>query len=174
MGEDRQVNQASGMAADAAMGRPAWTRVAALLLAAISAATLLAVFAIQYLGGYAPCPMCLWQRWPYAALILLGGLGWYRWPRPMLTLALPVLLVSAGLAGYHVAVEQGWVALPAGCAAGGTATTIEDLRRLLAEAPPACDQVGFTVLGLSHAAWNLVLSMVLAAAVAAILLRRAA
>ena len=135
----------------------------ALLLGLGSGAVLLGALGLQYLGGVAPCPLCIWQRWPHLAVLLIGLLGWAWWPRPMLALAGLVLLGSAGLAGYHVGIEEGVWALPAGCAAGQEASTVEELRQLLAEAPPACDQVGFTVLGLSLASWNGVNSLALAA-----------
>ncbi|MGI9493179.1 MAG: disulfide bond formation protein B, partial [Geminicoccaceae bacterium] len=83
-------------------------------------------------------------------------------PKAVLLLVIPLMLVSAGLAGYHVGVEQGWIPLPAGCAAGGNAASVEELKALLAAAPPSCDQVGFKLLGLSLAAWNLAISLVLA------------
>lgn len=136
---------------------------ACLLLALMSAAILLAAFALQYLGGLPPCRLCIWQRWPYVALIALGLIGWRWHPRAVLGIAALVLLGGAGLAAYHVGIEQGWWALPAGCVAGGTAETVEDLRRMLAEAPPACDQVGFTFLGLTLAGWNLVASLLVGA-----------
>jgi len=136
---------------------------ACLLLAFASAAILLGALALQYLGGLPPCRMCIWQRWPYVALIGLGLVGWRGYPRAALGIAAPVLLVGAGLGVYHVGVEQGWWALPAGCVAGGNAESVEDLRRMLAEAPPACDQVSFTLLGLSLAGWNVVASLLLAA-----------
>jgi disulfide bond formation protein DsbB len=140
---------------------------ASLLLALASAAILLAALALQYLGGLPPCPLCIWQRWPYVAVIALGLIGW-RWrPRAMLGVAALVLLGGAGIAAYHVGIEQGWWALPAGCVAGGTAQSVEELKRMLAEAPPACDQVGFTFLGLSLAGWNLVASLAMAAAATA-------
>ena len=136
---------------------------ACLLLAFASATILLGALALQYLGGLPPCPLCIWQRWPYVALIALGLAGWCWHPRAALGLAVVVLLVGAGLGAYHVGIEQGWWALPAGCVAGGNAESVEDLRRMLAEAPPACDQVSFTFLGLSLAGWNLVVSLLLAA-----------
>jgi disulfide bond formation protein DsbB len=136
---------------------------ASLLLALASAAILLAALALQYLGGLPPCPLCIWQRWPYVAVIALGLIGW-RWrPRALLGIATLVLLGGAGLAAYHVGIEQGWWALPGGCIAGASAESVEELKRLLAEAPPACDQVGFTLLGLTLAGWNLVASLALAA-----------
>jgi disulfide bond formation protein DsbB len=145
------------------MNRVLFPPTAALLLALASALILLAVLALQYLGGLPPCPLCVWQRWPYVAVVALGLIGW-RWrPRVMLALAALALLTGAGLGAYHVGIEQGWWALPAGCAAGEGAESVEDLKRLLAEAPPACDQVSFTFLGLSLAGWNVVASLALAA-----------
>jgi disulfide bond formation protein DsbB len=149
------------------MNRVLFPPTAALLLALASALILLAVLALQYLGGLPPCPLCVWQRWPWLGVAVLGLIGW-RWrPRLMLALAAPALLVGAGLGAYHLGVEQGWWALPAGCAAGEGAQSVKDLKRLLAEAPPACDQVSFTFLGLSLAGWNVVTSLTLAAYAAA-------
>jgi disulfide bond formation protein DsbB len=136
---------------------------ASLLLAIAAVLILAAVLAFQYLGGAAPCPLCIWQRYPYGLLIAVGVIGFFWQPRPMLALGALVLLVGAGLAGYHYGIEQGWFALPAGCAAGGDATSVEELRQMLREAPPACDQVRFNVLGLSLAAWNALASLGLAA-----------
>ena len=79
----------------------------------------------------------------------------------MLTLAFPILLLSIGLASYHVAVEHGWLALPSGCAAGMEAGSVDELKALLKAAPPTCDQIGFTFLGLSLAGWNVVGSIIL-------------
>ncbi len=135
---------------------------ASLLLMLAAIAILATVFASQYLGGLAPCRMCIWQRWPFAVLAALGLIGAFWRPKAVLTLALLTLLVSVGLAGYHVAVEQGWLALPAGCAAGSGAGSVDELKAMLKAAPPTCDQVNFTFLGLSMAAWNVVGSVILA------------
>ena len=151
------------MATTLATGHVALTpRIGSLLLAIACVAVLLTVLGFQYLAGAAPCQMCIWQRYPYGVLIALGLAGWFWQPRLMLGLAVPVLLVGAGLGGYHYGVEEGWFALPEGCAAGGDATNVEELRKMLSEAPPACDQVQFTVFGWSLAAWNILASLVLA------------
>ncbi len=144
-------------------------RTACLLLALASALILLAALAFQYLGGLAPCHLCVLQRWPYVAVVGLGLIGWRWQPRPFLALSALALLVGAGLAGYHIGVEQGWVALPESCAAGGAAQSIEELKQMLATAPPACDQVRFTLVGLSLAGWNFLASLALAACAAAAL-----
>ena len=46
-----------------------------LLAAGGSAAILAGAFAFQYIGGLAPCQLCLWQRWPHAAAIGIGVLA---------------------------------------------------------------------------------------------------
>ena len=46
-----------------------------LIAAGGSAALLLGAFGFQYLGDMPPCPMCLWQRWPHAAAVLIGVLA---------------------------------------------------------------------------------------------------
>ena len=67
-------------------------------------------------------------------MIAAGALGlWLRRPRLALALAALALAVNVGLAAYHVGIEQGWLALPEGCAAARRATTIEELRRQLAD-----------------------------------------
>jgi len=149
------------------MNRLLVPRTAALLLALASIAILLAVLALQYLGSLPPCPLCVWQRWPYVGVAVLGLIAWRWQPRPLLGVIALLLLTTAGIGAYHVGVEQGWWALPAGCAAGADAQSIEDLKRLLAEAPPACDQIAFTFLGLSLAGWNVLAGVVLAAYAAA-------
>ena len=137
-------------------------RRASLLVGSLSAAMLVAVLVMQYGFGADPCQLCIWQRYPHVALVLLGIVGYLAWPRRALLAAGAVALGSAGLALYHLGIEQGFWALPAGCVAGGEAETVDELRRLLMESPPACDQVSFTLLGLSLALWNAGASLLLA------------
>src|SRR5258705_10688602 len=77
----------------------------ALLAGGVSAALLLGAFAFQYLGGLAPCEMCIWQRWPHGGAILFGlfggGLGVARavpapLPPTLGILRIPALPVSGG------------------------------------------------------------------------------
>lgn len=134
-----------------------------LLLAAAATLALLAALGLQYLGGLSPCPLCLWARYPYVGVLAVAGLGlWLGRPRAALLGIALLLAVDVGIAGYHVGVEQGVLALPESCAADGQPATIEELRAQLAAQPrPRCDQVQLAVLGLSLAAWNGILAAVL-------------
>ena len=84
---------------------------------AASAIALLVALGSQYLGGVAPCKLCLWQRLPHGAVIVIGvsALLWFREPRERLFLtwlAAIAFAVGAGTALYHTGVEQHWVAGP--------------------------------------------------------------
>ncbi|MCZ4351578.1 disulfide bond formation protein B [Roseovarius aestuarii] len=137
------------------------------LAAGGSAALLLGAFAFQYIGGLAPCKMCLWQRWPHAAAILIGLIA-----LAVRGAALPVLgalaaLTTAAIGGFHTGVERGWWAGPTSCSGGGAGLSGQSGSDLLSlEAPVKvvmCDEVAWQMLGLSMASWNMVLALVLAA-----------
>ena len=137
-------------------------RRAALIMALAATAVLVGALVIQYAFDAAPCQLCVWQRYPHVALMLLGVLGFFVWPKAALLAGGGVALGSAGLALYHAGIEQGFWALPAGCAVGTDAGSVEELRQMLLQAAPACDQVSFTLFGLSLALWNAIASLMLA------------
>lgn len=134
----------------------------ALAMALFAAAILIGALVIQYAYDAEPCQLCVWQRYPHLALVLIGVVGFVFWPRAALLTGGFVALGSAALALYHVGIEQGFWALPANCSAGTDAQSIEELRRVLLEAPPACDQVSFALFGFSLALWNAFASLMLA------------
>ena len=146
-------------------------RHAPVLIVLASAGALAAAFAWQHVGGLAPCPLCIWQRWPYVATIVLGlaalGLARGRARQRLVGLAGLVFLAGAGIALFHVGVEAHWWPGLAECS--GTATlgaqSIDDLRRTLLDTPPVpCDAVPWSLFGISIAGYNLIASLALAAA----------
>lgn len=139
-----------------------------ILLAALgSAAMLLAAFAFQYVGGLAPCAMCLWQRWPHAAAVALGALGAVLPAAGLAILGGLTMLGNAGIALYHTGVERDWWQGPASCSGGGGDLSSMDMADLLN--PDAgggivmCDEVAWEMLGLSMASWNGLVCLALAA-----------
>ena len=158
------------------------TRNLALLILGASVAALAGAFFAQYAMGLAPCPLCLYQRYPYAATIVLGALalaGRGGWPLLAIALAGVVFAGEAGLAFYHVGVEQHWWAGLDACAqAGATPGTVDELRTLLLDEPPPppCDQVPWSLFGVSMAGYNMLLAAVMAGTIltgAAMLYRKA-
>jgi disulfide bond formation protein DsbB len=131
------------------------------LIALLSAATLGMAFIAQYGFGLAPCQLCLWQRWPYAAAVVFG-LAALMLPRlrpALLALATLSIMVGGGIGVFHVGVEEKWWQGLTSCGGGPTPNSIEALRAQLLTAPVArCDEVSFRFLGLSMAGWNVLWS----------------
>lgn len=132
------------------------------LLAAVTAAGLAAAWTIEALG-YAPCPLCLYQRYPYyLAVPVLAIAALVGRPRFGLAVAGVLYLVDAGIAAYHSGVELGVFTLPEGCAAQGRAASLEELKAQVLGTVPRCDRPELFVLGLSLANWNTLLAAGLA------------
>jgi len=136
----------------------------AVLAAMISSALLLGAFAFQYIGDLPPCKMCIWQRWPHGIAIFLGLLLFGLPVRPVASLGFLVVLVGAGIAFFHAGVEQLWWEGPSTCTSGSVAgMSTEDLLDQIMNAPLVrCDEIPWSLFGLSMAAWNGVISLVAA------------
>ena len=143
------------------------TRTQLILAATLGSAAILAgAFAFQYLGGLAPCQLCLWQRWPHAAAILIGGLALLIGSRVLPALGALAALTTAGIGAFHVGVEQKWWAGLASCTAGSIeGLSTADLLNpdIVVAAPVRCDAIAWQLAGISMAGWNVILSLVLVA-----------
>lgn len=130
-----------------------------------SAGLLLAALGFQFLGGLAPCPLCITQRWPHLAAALLAGLCLVLPWRVVCLAGAGAAGTSAGLGLYHAGVEQGWWAGPDTCTAPATGTlSPADLLAAIEAAPIVrCDEIPWELLGLSMAGWNALASAGLAA-----------
>ncbi len=136
------------------------------LLAGLGSVALLGgALAFQYIGGLAPCQLCIWQRWPHLAaivvLVLLLVTRWRIWP----WLGALAVAISAGIGIFHTGVEQGWWEFISSCTQGSIAgLSTADLLNPAAAAPAPirCDAIAWSFLGLSMAAWNAILSSLLA------------
>ena len=142
-----------------------------------SAVVLGSAFMSQYWGGLAPCELCLLQRWPWAAAILVALVALVAGSRPALPWVALVLAIvfalSVGFAFYHVGVEQHWFAGPSACtASGGGALTLEEMKRqIIGTAPVLCDRVQWSLFGVSLAGWNLLASLGMVAVCAVVFAR---
>ncbi|MFI4985981.1 MAG: disulfide bond formation protein B [Alphaproteobacteria bacterium] len=142
---------------------------AALILAA-SAATLGAAFLFQYAGGLAPCVLCLYQRYPYGATMALAALALVladgRLRGAALALAAVAFLADAGIAAFHVGVEQHWwegTAACTGSVVSGAAGSLDALRQQILAAPVVrCDRIPWSLFGVSIAGYNLAIALCLA------------
>ena len=122
-------------------------------------------FLFQF-AGYAPCAMCLWQRWPHAAAIVIGvvalaGVA----PRLLSVLGAVAAATTSGIGLFHAGVEQGWWPGPSSCTGSGAAlgglSGGDLLSTEIADTVVMCDDIVWQ-LGLTMAGWNAVFSAVLA------------
>jgi disulfide bond formation protein DsbB len=143
------------------------TRSKLTLIATLGSIGLLGgAFAFQYIGGMAPCPLCLLQRWPHAAAILIGLVSLLTGWRGLAWLGAIAALATAGIGVFHVGVEQLWWEGLATCTAGSIdGIPTADLLNPAADvaAPVRCDEIAWSMLGVSMAGWNVILSLGLAA-----------
>lgn len=148
-----------------AIERPALSLVLAGSVGVIGGALM-----FQYVGGLAPCELCLLERWPYyvaipLALVVRFGVGKRAIALAGISVIALIFLTSGALAFYHVGVEQRWFQGPTACTSPSSAArTLEELRQqLLQQQPVRCDVPQWTLAGISLAGWNLAASLGLAA-----------
>lgn len=130
-----------------------------------SAGMLGAALTFQYVGDLFPCELCIYQRVPYGVIIGLGAVGFVIARAGAALSPLTWLIagacaiaffVDAGIAGFHVGVEQGWWSGTDACVGGDIDTSsIEAMRDAILNAPAVrCDEVVWSMLGISMAGWN--------------------
>lgn len=127
-----------------------------------------AAYGSQIFGGLAPCVLCLYQRIPYALIIVIGVvvLVLKTRTRTRTELAMPlsglIFLAGAGIAGFHVGVEQHWWQGTADCVGASGAATLQDLEaQILATPVTLCNEVAWSLFGLSMAGYNVIASLAL-------------
>lgn len=137
------------------------------LVLAVGAAVLGTALLSEYWGGLAPCELCLLQRWPWAAAIVISLVVVLVGERPALSWVALILglvfAIGVGFAFYHVGVEQHWFAGPSACtASGGGAMTLEQMKQqIMGTAPVLCDRPAWTLFGVSMAGFNLLASLIM-------------
>jgi len=133
------------------------------LFAGIAATIILAgAFGFQ-LAGYHPCEMCWWQRYPYMAIMAVALIATAApaIPRkPILLLLALLFLVDAGLAGFHVGVEQRWWEGITTCSGMVSVTdSVNDALAAIMDAPLIrCDEIAWSLFGISMAGYNFILA----------------
>ena len=133
---------------------------------ALFAAALLAFgYYLQYHDGLEPCPMCIFQRLCYAAIVLVAAVATVHAPRRRGTVVYSLAIALAAATGGAIAGRQVWLQhLPAEripeCGPGlefmlemyPLAEVIKKALRGTGE----CAAVDWTLLGLSIAEWSLI------------------
>ena len=132
-----------------------------------SAVALTIALIAQYGFRLEPCELCSYQRIPYVSVLLFGGgaLAIGEWnKRAVGYLFSTIFLTGATLAFYHVGVEQLWWKAITSC--GGhqpLPNSLDELHFSLSQGMVKfCDEIDWTLLGLSMTVYNAAISLLLA------------
>jgi disulfide bond formation protein DsbB len=136
-------------------------------IAALSVALLAGAYAFQYIGGLAPCPLCLEQRVPWYVLIAVGGAAggahMLKAPKPVVlglyVAAGAIAVWGAYLGLFHAGVEYKWWPGPQDCTGPGLSGD-NLLGDISASEIVRCDEIPWDFFGISLAGFNFLFSLV--------------
>jgi disulfide bond formation protein DsbB len=149
------------------------TSTAQRLALGVPALLLAGAYVSEYGFGLYPCEMCWWQRYAHFAAVALALVSFVAPPKRMwIGLAALAILVSGVVGGFHAGVEYGWWEGLTTCAmasnGGGDA-----LAAVMGGTLVRCDEVQWSLFGISLAGFNFVLSTAAALWIFALLGKRA-
>lgn len=133
----------------------------------MSIATLSVVLISQYGFNLNPCVLCVYQRWPYVAVIVLVVFSYglrNRIPADGFKLLCALAFaITAGIAAFHVGVEQHWWAGTSSCTADvAKVTSLSALKAQIMAAPiTKCDEVAWQMFGISMAGFNFIFAVIM-------------
>ena len=137
------------------------TRQAALLVLLACLTALGGALTAQFGFGLRPCVLCLYQRGPFVVAALLSGLALlpkvsHRQRLVLLGLCALAFAINTGIASFHVGVEQHWWEGTKECVpTAPVPTNAAEMMAALSAPPPArCDQIPWSLFGISMAGYN--------------------
>ena len=134
------------------------------LLITLSFCILISTLLIEYIFNFPPCKLCIYQRIPYLLSIIFGiGLVFFKKIREFLFIFIILQIANFFIASFHGLVERGVVKYEMNCTSSGSdIETIEELRNFLEKVPIAkCNEILFSIMGLSLANFNIIVSVLL-------------
>ena len=132
---------------------------------AFSILSLLIAYFIQYVLGHKPCNLCIIERIPYIAAIILISLIFIinRYQKIISSLILIFFIFGAVVSFYHFGIEQGFFSESLVCDLGNSQPLNKEelLNQLKKTEIVSCKDVTFRFLGLSLATINTIISLIL-------------
>ena len=134
-----------------------------IIIFTLSFFSLAAALYIEYILGFKPCILCVYQRIPYAIAILISLTAFFIGNRNILLIILGLtFLAGILLSGYHVSIEKGFIEPMFSCTGENIkALEKEEILKSLNNIQPDCKDVDFSIFGVSLATLNFIFSFVL-------------
>tara|TARA_Y100001958_G_C20823820_1_gene277549 strand:+ start:12 stop:497 length:486 start_codon:yes stop_codon:yes gene_type:complete len=126
--------------------------------------SLIIAYYIQYVLGHKPCNLCLVERIPYIAAIILISMIFMinKFKKVIAKIVMLFFILGAVVSAYHVGVEQDLFSESFVCDLGQSKESLskEDLlKQLQNKSVVSCKNVTFKLFGLSLATINTVISI---------------
>tara|TARA_A100001011_G_scaffold223342_1_gene231264 strand:- start:408 stop:893 length:486 start_codon:yes stop_codon:yes gene_type:complete len=131
----------------------------------ISFIALISAYFIEYILGYQPCNLCLYERIPYflAILIILVNFKYNKLEKYFIFFLIIIFFIGTMLSLYHLGIEQGLIRESALCDLKKGANIIDkdEILEQLQQENISCKDVAFKIFGLSLTSFNIVISLLL-------------
>ena len=129
----------------------------------ISIITIISAIYVEYIIGAKPCKLCLYQRFPYILSIFLSFFAYnFQNKRFWIYLIIFNFLISFFLSSYHVGIENNIFPEFSGCTVENLSIVDKELLlETLNDITPNCKDVTFTIIGLSLATINAIISLLI-------------
>jgi len=135
-----------------------------LIILFFSLISILSALYIEFILGYKPCKLCIYQRLPYLAALFVSFIGLYYFKNENILIILIIIFtISAIISGYHFGIENSFFEEFSSCT--NNQLNLSDKAKLLESLsknmPVDCKDATFTILGVSLAAINTLLSILI-------------
>ena len=131
----------------------------------ISFIALMSAYYIEYVLGYQPCNLCLYERIPYflAILILLANFKYNKLEKYFILFLIIIFFIATLLSLYHLGIEQGLIEESLLCNLEKSANIIDkdEILKQLQQKDISCKDVAFKIFGLSLTSFNIIISLLL-------------
>ena len=135
-----------------------------LIILFISLISIISALYIEYILQYEPCKLCIYQRLPYIAAIFISIVGFnYSTNDKILIITIMVFAISVIISGYHFGIENNLIQEISSCTnnsldVSNKSKLLESLNKSM---PVDCKDATFKILGISLAAINTILSILI-------------
>ena len=120
---------------------------------------------VQYVLDHKPCNLCLIERIPYIASVILISLIFFinKFEKIISIIILLLFIFGAVVSFYHFGIEQGFFSESLVCDLGNNTNLTKEqlLKQLENSSIVSCKDVTFKVLGFSLATINTIISIIL-------------
>ena len=131
----------------------------------ISLVALITAYFVEYILGYQPCNLCLMERLPYAAalLIILISYKLKHLEKQFILLLIIIFFAASILSLYHFGIEQGFIEESLVCDLQNSLKILskEEILQQLQVKKVNCKDVTFKIFGLSLTTFNIIISILL-------------